>query len=145
MRFDGKVKEANRLFIQIAERFPYWEDTLDDEVRAYDAAGNLPRAREVLEHGVRIGHMPCLRMFWLQLVSNPEWLGPLKADVVADAFDKSFEDMKRGLHDRDAFARIAIALRSVELFDRAARIDAHVAKAFSPEPSDSAQHSPERR
>jgi hypothetical protein len=123
---DGRAAEANPLFIQIAERFPDWQDTLDDEVRAYEAEGDSVRAAEVLRRGVRAGSSACVRLYWLQWIASPTPPPPGERDLVAIAFRSGFEPMKAGLHDVAAFRKVVAILRVVGLDDLAAQAAEHV-------------------
>jgi hypothetical protein len=123
---DGRLAEANPLFIQIAERFPDWQDTLDDEVRAYEARGDEAHATEVLRRGVRAGSNACVRLYWLRLLASPRPPPPDDRDLVATAFSKGFEPMKAGLHSIQAFRKVVAILHAVGLDDLAAEAAAHV-------------------
>jgi hypothetical protein len=123
---EGRVAEANPLFIQIAERFPDWQDTLDDEVRAYEAQGDEAHATEVLRRGVRAGSSACVRLYWLQLLASPRPPPPDDRDLVATAFSNGFEPMKAGLHSIQAFRKVVAILHAVGLDDLAAQAAAHV-------------------
>jgi hypothetical protein len=124
---DGREAEANALFRQIAERFPDWEDTLDDEVRAYEAEGDLVRAHDVLARGVRSGSAVCVRMYWLRLLASPAPPPETERDLVARAFTLGFDAMKLGLHDPAAFRRAATILEAEGLPGPAAAAEAHAA------------------
>jgi hypothetical protein len=118
---DGRADEASGIFIQIAERFPEWKDTLDDEVRAYLTRGDASRAEEVLARGVRAGNPECLRMYWLRLIESRTLPGPEQRDLVAVAFDGGAEQMAAGLHDPVSLDRVAAILESEKLDAMAAR------------------------
>ena len=124
--YDGNVAQANLLFIQIAERFPDWEDTLDDEVRAYEAIGDERRAREVLARGVRVGSAACVRMYWLRLIGSPSLPDPSERDLIAIAFREGFAPMKEGLRDAASFRRVLAILNAVGLDAAAAQTAAHL-------------------
>jgi hypothetical protein len=125
LRADGMHKESNAIFLQMAERFPAWEDAMDDYVRAYLAAGDPDNARRALDRGVRAGQRECLRIYWMSLLTSPAPPRATERDLVAVAFDKGFEPMKEGLADPAAFLRVAQMLRSLSLPDRAAKAEAH--------------------
>jgi protein O-mannosyl-transferase len=119
LRADGRIEEANTLFMQLAERFPDWEDTLDDEVQAYESAGKPERAREVLAHGVRVRSPACVRIYWLRLIAAKTPPDPEQRDLVATAFVNGFGAMKEGLHDPAAFRRVSVILEALRLDDYA--------------------------
>jgi tetratricopeptide (TPR) repeat protein len=119
LRADGRIEEANALFIELAERFPDWDDTLDDEVRAYVSAGKPDRAREVLARGVRLGSPACVRIYWMQLIAAKTPPDPAERDLVATAFVNGFAAMKEGLHDPAAFRRVSAILVALGLDDDA--------------------------
>ena len=123
---DGREAEANALFIQLAERFPDWDDTFDDEVRAYEAAGEPRRAAQVLAHGVQVGSIPCIRMYWMRLLASPLPPPPEQRALVATAFVQGFDAMKAGLHDVAAFRRVVAILQAEGLGDLAAQAADHV-------------------
>jgi hypothetical protein len=128
---DGRTDEANAVFVALAEGFPDWPDTFDDEVRAYRARGDEARARAVLERGVRAGSVACVRMYWLDLRASDRPPPPAESDLVAAAFRGGHDDMKLHLHDPVALARIAAILRAMRLDDMAVEADALVAAAPS--------------
>jgi hypothetical protein len=124
---DGRMAEANPMFLRMAERYPDWSDTFTDEVVAYEAAGDAASATRILLRGVRQGEPGCVRMFWMRVVYAPSSLGRLDRAVTAIAFDRGRSEMFERLHDPAALVRIAAALRSVGLDDDAARVDEHLA------------------
>jgi hypothetical protein len=116
---DGHVAAANVLFRRMAERFPSWEDTLDDEVRAYEEVGDHARANEVLARGVRLGSPACTKMYWLRLLASPTPPGPEQRDLVATAFQNAFASMKEGVRDPAFFRRVAAVLQAEGLVEQA--------------------------
>jgi protein O-mannosyl-transferase len=125
---DRRVEEANALFIQIAERFPDWEDTLDDEVRAYAAAGQPERAAAVLAHGIRLGSPACVRMYWMWLLESPSPPDRSQRELVALAFVKGFDAMKVGL-DAVALRRVGEILHELQLEDLATQVSTYLESA----------------
>lgn len=123
---DGRPEEANPIFIQIAQRFPDWQDTFDDEVRAYEDAGDETHATEVLRRGVMAGSSACVRLYWLQLLVSPTAPPASDRDLIAQAFRLGFEPMKEGLHSVEAFRKVVTILRIVGLKDLALQAAAHV-------------------
>lgn len=130
LRSDGFVREADARFIALAERFPNWQDTMDDEVLAYEARGDFTRASKVLERGVRAGSPGCIRMFWMRVLRAPSGTPLPDRELLSVAFEKGFAAMKEGLHDPEAFHRVTMILRSAGLETEAARGEAHLRDAF---------------
>jgi hypothetical protein len=122
---DGRAAEATPLFLELAERFPDWEDTLDDEVRAYEAVGDPRRAAEVLAKGVRVGSAACIQMYWMRLLTSPSPPDPSQRDLVAIAFRRELGPMEAGLSEPAPFLRAAAVLQAVGLDDLAAEAAAH--------------------
>ena len=122
---DGHFDEANTLFREMAVRFPDWSDTFDDEVRAYVAAGDEPRAAQVLARGVRAGSLECIRMYWMGLLRAPSLPEAADRELVRVAFRNGFGAMKEGLHDPAQFRRVAEILRAVDLREDADQAAAH--------------------
>jgi len=125
LRYDGHVDEANVLFREMADRFPDWTDTFDDEVRAYLAAGDEGRAAQVLARGVRAGSPACIWTYWMRLLRAPSWPETADRELVEIAFRDGFALMKMGLHDPAQFRRVAAVLRSVGLEEDAVRAAAY--------------------
>ena len=125
MIWDGRVDEGNAVMRTLADRFPDWEDTLDDEVRAFEAVGDEAHARERIAHGVRVGNAGCVRMFWLRLLASRTPPSPGEKDLVATAFHEGFEPMKAGVHDPAVFRRVARILHGLGLDDEASQAARH--------------------
>jgi hypothetical protein len=128
LRHDGHPMESNALFIELAVKFPDWDDTYDDELLAYESFGRYDHANEVFARGIRRGSPGCLRIFWLRYLSTSKLPSFADRELVSIAFDKGFDAMKAGLSSSVAFHRIAALLDSLGLHTEARRADAHAAQ-----------------
>jgi hypothetical protein len=125
LQADGEWAAGDALFLQMAEKFPDFEDTLSDYVRAYRAVGDESKAQAALLRGVRAGQVECLRMYWMELVASPSLPTPDQRPIVELAFRKGFEAMKQGLTDPMRFQRVVQILQSLGLTEMAAAAEVH--------------------
>lgn len=131
---DGRLAEANPIFVALAERFPDWQEALDDEVRAYEAEGRPDRADELLLRGARAGSQRCIHLYWLRLLVSPTPPPASQRDLVATAFDREMVSMTADIGAPGPFLRAAAVLQSVGLEARARRAAEHAAALSAARP-----------
>lgn len=118
-RGEGREADAVRAFVELEERFPDYSDNRDDEAWARMKLGQLDRATMLIERGINEDNPGCIRQFWQALLASPSPPPMEKRDLVANAFDRGFDAMKKGLHRPEPFYRVAEILASLDLGERA--------------------------
>jgi tetratricopeptide (TPR) repeat protein len=126
--FDGRQAEAFQMFIDLAEKFPEWDDNYEHQYVAYEAKGDHPRALERLARCLRAdSSFLCARLYWERLLKTPSPPGTSERDLVARSFEVVFPSMKKNSRDPALFHGVAAILSTVGLSDLASEAESHAA------------------